>query len=114
MESEQGNPFFHYVSYNRKARDVCPEKIVYIADYIEPARNKALNLTKSASLPFQDLDECMYEILKRYPFLILKKIRRMLILQQKKHLNFTAICITPGLGKNTPDAERNRIWRTKN
>lgn len=40
------------------------EKIVYIADYIEPMRNKAPNLEKIRRLAFQDLDECMYEILK--------------------------------------------------
>ena len=40
------------------------EKIVYIADYIEPARNKAPNLTRVRKLAFEDLDECMYEILK--------------------------------------------------
>ena len=40
------------------------EKIVYIADYIEPGRVKAPNLTKVRKLAFQDLDECMYEILK--------------------------------------------------
>ena len=40
------------------------EKIVYIADYIEPMRNKAQNLDKIRKLAFQDLDECLYEILK--------------------------------------------------
>lgn len=40
------------------------EKIVYIADYIEPGRDKAPNLEKVRKLAFQDLDECMYEILK--------------------------------------------------
>ena len=40
------------------------EKIVYIADYIEPGRFKAPNLAKIRKLAFQDLDECMYEILK--------------------------------------------------
>lgn len=40
------------------------EKIVYIADYIEPMRTKALNLTAIRRLAFEDLDECMYEILK--------------------------------------------------
>lgn len=40
------------------------EKIVYIADYIEPMRTKAPNLPKVRKLAFQDLDECMYEILK--------------------------------------------------
>ncbi|MDO5135139.1 MAG: bis(5'-nucleosyl)-tetraphosphatase (symmetrical) YqeK [Eubacteriales bacterium] len=40
------------------------EKIVYIADYIEPMRCKAPNLEGLRRLAFQDLDECMYEILK--------------------------------------------------
>ena len=40
------------------------EKIVYIADYIEPHRDKAKHLTEVRHLAFQDLDECMYEILK--------------------------------------------------
>ena len=40
------------------------EKIVYIADYIEPHRDKAPHLTEVRRLAFQDLDECMYEILK--------------------------------------------------
>lgn len=40
------------------------EKIVYIADYIEPMRDKAPNLEPIRRLAFRDLDECMYEILK--------------------------------------------------
>ena len=40
------------------------EQIVYIADYIEPHRDKASNLEKIRKLAFADLDECMYEILK--------------------------------------------------
>ena len=40
------------------------EKIVYIADYIEPARNKAPRLTEIRRLAFEDLDESMYQILK--------------------------------------------------
>lgn len=40
------------------------EKIVYIADYIEPMRDKAPNLTEIRRLAFQDLDECMYMILR--------------------------------------------------
>ena len=39
------------------------EKIVYIADYIEPKRDKAPNLKVVRKLAFQDLDECMYKIL---------------------------------------------------
>ncbi|MDD7739710.1 MAG: bis(5'-nucleosyl)-tetraphosphatase (symmetrical) YqeK [Fusicatenibacter sp.] len=40
------------------------EKIIYIADYIEPARNKAPHLEKVRRLAFSDIDECMYQILK--------------------------------------------------
>ncbi len=40
------------------------EKIVYIADYIEPMRDKAPNLPQIRKLAFEDLDECVYEILK--------------------------------------------------
>lgn len=40
------------------------EKIVYIADYIEPKRDKAPRLGEIRRLAFRDLDECMYEILK--------------------------------------------------
>ncbi|MCF0133560.1 MAG: HD domain-containing protein [Blautia sp.] len=47
-----------------KANMTSLEKIVYIADYIEPMRNKAPNLELIRKLAFQNLDECMYEILK--------------------------------------------------
>ena len=40
------------------------EKIIYIADYIEPGRDKAPNLPIVRRLAFQDLDETMYVILK--------------------------------------------------
>ncbi len=40
------------------------EKIVYIADYIEPRRNKADNLPSIRALAYKDLDETMYRILK--------------------------------------------------
>ena len=39
------------------------DKILYVADYIEPRRNKASNLEKMRYLAFQDLDQTMYEIL---------------------------------------------------
>ena len=39
------------------------EKIVYIADYIEPGRYKAKNLPEVRHLAFLDLDETMYRIL---------------------------------------------------
>ncbi len=40
------------------------EKIVYIADYIEPRRYKAADLPQIRKLAYIDLDETMYEILK--------------------------------------------------
>ncbi|MCD8082461.1 MAG: bis(5'-nucleosyl)-tetraphosphatase (symmetrical) YqeK [Clostridiales bacterium] len=39
------------------------DKILYIADYIEPRRSKASNLSQVRYLAFQDLDLTMYEIL---------------------------------------------------
>ena len=39
------------------------DKIIYIADYIEPNRNKAENLEYIRELAFHDLDACMAEIL---------------------------------------------------
>lgn len=40
------------------------EKIIYIADYIEPGRNRAPRLSWIRKVAFMDLDECMYYILK--------------------------------------------------
>lgn len=40
------------------------DKIIYIADYIEPGRNQAPNLDEIRRLAFQDLDECLYRILQ--------------------------------------------------
>ena len=40
------------------------EMIVYIADYIEPQRDKAPRLAEIRRLAFEDLEECMYQILK--------------------------------------------------
>ena len=40
------------------------EKIVFTADYIEPRRDRAANLTLVRSMAFADLDECVYLILK--------------------------------------------------
>ena len=39
------------------------DKIIYIADYIEPGRNKAADLPRVRKLAFEDLDTCMAEIL---------------------------------------------------
>ena len=39
------------------------DKIIYIADYIEPGRDKAPNLTEVRKLAFHNLDACMAQIL---------------------------------------------------
>lgn len=39
------------------------DKIIYIADYIEPGRDKAPNLARVRELAFRDLNSCMAEIL---------------------------------------------------
>ena len=40
------------------------DKIVYIADYIEPNRNQAPNLEYFRRLAFEDIDQCLFEILE--------------------------------------------------
>lgn len=40
------------------------DKIIYIADYIEPNRNQAPNLDQIRRLAMVDLDECLYTILE--------------------------------------------------
>lgn len=40
------------------------DKILYIADFIEPGRNEAPNLGKVRKLAFQDIDECLFKILE--------------------------------------------------
>lgn len=39
------------------------EKIVFVADYIEPLRDKTHDLKEIRKLAFRDLDECVYRIL---------------------------------------------------
>ena len=41
-----------------------PDKILFIADYIEPGRKDAPHLPELRKLAFQDIDECLYLILK--------------------------------------------------
>lgn len=40
------------------------EKIIYIADYIEPGRPELPNMEEVRYLAFKDIDECLYRILK--------------------------------------------------
>lgn len=39
------------------------DKIIYVADYIEPHRTKAPDLPMIRRLAFEDIDECLYQIL---------------------------------------------------
>lgn len=40
------------------------DKILYIADYIEPGRKELANMADVRALAFKDLDACLYRILK--------------------------------------------------
>ena len=40
------------------------DKIIYVADYIEPNRDKAPNLANLRKLAFEDIDECLRTILE--------------------------------------------------
>ena len=40
------------------------EKIVYIADYIEPGRRELPNMKEVRPLAFKDIDQCLYRILE--------------------------------------------------
>jgi HD superfamily phosphohydrolase YqeK len=40
------------------------DQIIFIADYIEPRRDKAPNLPEVRRMAFLDLDECCYIILR--------------------------------------------------
>lgn len=49
------------------------EKIVFVADYIEPSRNSAPNLEDLRKLSFENIDEAVYAILKQTLFYLKKK-----------------------------------------
>lgn len=40
------------------------EKIVYVADYIEPGRRERPNMAEIRRLAFENIDECIYQILQ--------------------------------------------------
>ena len=40
------------------------EKIVYIADYMEPGRKELPNMMDVRHLAFEDIDKCLYRILR--------------------------------------------------
>ena len=61
----QDEEILQAISYHTTGSDFMSQldKIIYIADYIEPARNKAPRLPEIRELAFHDLDLCIYEIL---------------------------------------------------
>lgn len=40
------------------------DKIIYIADYIEPGRKELPNMAEVRKLAFTDIDSCLYRILE--------------------------------------------------
>lgn len=40
------------------------DKIIYIADYIEPNRAELPNMAEARRLAFEDIDECLYLLLR--------------------------------------------------
>lgn len=48
------------------------EKIVYIADYMEPGRKELPNMMDVRHLAFEDIDKCLYRILHEIPWMYLK------------------------------------------
>ena len=40
------------------------DKIIYIADYIEPGRKELPNMAEVRKLAFTDINECLYRILE--------------------------------------------------
>lgn len=51
------------MAHNRTSDMTMLEKIVFVADYIEPYRNKAANLDTIRYLAFTDIDKAVLQIL---------------------------------------------------
>lgn len=64
------------------------EKIVYIADYMEPGRKELPNMMDVRHLAFEDIDKCLYRIL-RDSLVYLKAQDMQLIRQPKRLINIT-------------------------
>jgi len=50
-------------SKNREMFREFEDKIIYIADYIEPGRKELPNMAEVRRLAFSDIDDCLYRIL---------------------------------------------------
>lgn len=68
------------------------EKIVYIADYIEPRRNKAPNLDKIRQIAFTDIDLAMYEILNDTLGYLSKGVKNIDPMTQKAYDYYKELC----------------------
>ena len=64
--SDQEIPGCHHLPYNRPPDMTVMDKIIYIADYIEPGRSQAPGLPEVRRLAFTDLDDCLFRILRGY------------------------------------------------
>ena len=60
------NDIIHAISSHTTGRPGMSdlEKIIYIADYIEPGRKLLPNMPEVRTLAFRDLDQCLYRILE--------------------------------------------------
>jgi predicted HD superfamily hydrolase involved in NAD metabolism len=53
------------------------EKIIYIADYMEPGRKELPNMADVRKLAFEDIDKCLFRILKD-SLVYLKSLNRVI------------------------------------
>lgn len=70
------------------------EKIIYIADYIEPHRNQAPNLSQIRMLAFEDLDQALYQILSDTLSYLKKKGTEAEEMTQKAYDYYAAVVQT--------------------
>ena len=63
------------------------EKIIFVADYIEPNRNKAENLPYIRKIGFEDIDIAVYEIMKD-TLIYLKKKNTLIDAQTQKAYDY--------------------------
>ena len=63
------------------------EKIIYIADYMEPGRKELPNMADVRKLAFEDIDKCLYRILKD-SLVHLKSLNRVIDPMTEKTYNY--------------------------
>ena len=62
--NDPGNSQRHCLPHNWKAYMSLLDKILYIADYIEPRRYKIKDLPAIRRLAFEDLDQALFQIME--------------------------------------------------